>query len=205
MNPRTSLKAVAISSLVAALFLISACDSGRDETARRDTPTASKDAATTGGQPAASQGQSGAPPAADQKASSAPSASTGGAAGGTGAGAQPGAATDATTAGAATGTAAGSPGSSSGATQVAAAGDPGAMIKKYNCVACHTIDKKLVGPAYKEVAAKYKGEAGAADKLVEKVKKGGSGVWGAIPMPPNPTVPDGDVRAMVDWILAGAN
>jgi cytochrome c len=79
------------------------------------------------------------------------------------------------------------------------------MIKKYNCVACHTIDKKLVGPAYKEVAAKYKGEAGAADKLVEKVKKGGSGVWGAIPMPPNPTVPDGDVRAMVDWILAGAN
>lgn len=79
-----------------------------------------------------------------------------------------------------------------------------AMAKKYNCTACHAVDKKLIGPAYKDVAAKYKGDAGAAAKLVEKVKKGGSGVWGAVPMPPNPAVPDADLKALVDWILAGA-
>jgi len=78
------------------------------------------------------------------------------------------------------------------------------MAKKYNCTACHAVDKKLIGPAYKDVAAKYKGDAGAAAKLVEKVKKGGSGVWGAVPMPPNPAVPDADVKALVDWVLAGA-
>jgi cytochrome c len=78
------------------------------------------------------------------------------------------------------------------------------MAKKYNCTACHSVDKKLVGPAYKDVAAKYKGDAAAAGKLAEKVKKGGSGVWGPVPMPPNAAVPDGDVKALVDWILAGA-
>ncbi|MDQ2929072.1 MAG: c-type cytochrome [Pseudomonadota bacterium] len=79
-----------------------------------------------------------------------------------------------------------------------------AMAKKYNCTACHSIDKKLIGPAYKDVAAKYAGDAGAAAKLVAKVKAGGSGVWGPVPMPPNAAVPDADVNALVAWILAGA-
>jgi cytochrome c len=76
------------------------------------------------------------------------------------------------------------------------------LIKKYGCSACHSNDKKVVGPAYVEVAAKYKGDAGAAAKLAEKVKKGGSGVWGQVPMPPNPTVPDADLKTMVTYILA---
>lgn len=75
------------------------------------------------------------------------------------------------------------------------------LIKKYNCTACHQNDKKLVGPAYQEVAAKYKGDAGAAAKLAAKVKAGGSGVWGAVPMPPNPQVPDADLKTMVTYIL----
>jgi cytochrome c len=75
-----------------------------------------------------------------------------------------------------------------------------ALAKKYNCLACHQVDKKVVGPAYKEIAKKYKGQNVAA-KLMEKVKKGGSGAWGPIPMPPNPTVPDADLKKLVDWIL----
>ena len=75
-----------------------------------------------------------------------------------------------------------------------------ALAKKHNCTACHAIDKKLVGPAYKDVAAKYKGQNVAA-KLQEKVKKGGQGVWGPVPMPPNAAVPDADVKTLVDWIL----
>ncbi|RPH58522.1 MAG: hypothetical protein EHM83_01475 [Burkholderiales bacterium] len=78
------------------------------------------------------------------------------------------------------------------------------LAKKYNCTACHAVDKKLVGPAYKDVAAKYKSDAAAAAKLAEKVKKGGSGVWGPVPMPPNAAVPDADVKTLVDWVLAGA-
>ena len=74
-----------------------------------------------------------------------------------------------------------------------------ALAKKYNCLACHQVDKKMVGPAYKDIAKKYS-KADAA-KLVEKVKKGGSGVWGPVPMPPNPTVPDADLKKLVDWIL----
>jgi cytochrome c len=75
------------------------------------------------------------------------------------------------------------------------------MAQKYNCLACHAEDKKLVGPSYKEVAKKYKGDAGAAAKLATKVKAGGGGVWGSIPMPPN-NVPDADIKTMVDWILS---
>jgi cytochrome c len=75
------------------------------------------------------------------------------------------------------------------------------LMKKDGCVACHAVDKKIVGPAYVDVAAKYKGDKGAAAKLVEKVKKGGSGVWGQIPMPPNPQASDADIKALVDWIL----
>jgi cytochrome c len=74
-----------------------------------------------------------------------------------------------------------------------------ALAKKYACTACHAVDKKLVGPAYKDVAAKYKGDAKAEAKLAEKVKKGGSGVWGQVPMPPNPNVPDADVAKLVKW------
>jgi len=75
-----------------------------------------------------------------------------------------------------------------------------ALAKKHNCTACHAVDKKLVGPAYKDVAKKYKGQNVAA-KLEEKVKKGGQGVWGPVPMPPNGAVPDADIKKLVDWIL----
>ena len=76
------------------------------------------------------------------------------------------------------------------------------LAKKHACFACHSVDKKLVGPAYKEVAAKYRGDAGAEAKLVDKVKKGSQGTWGQVPMPPNANVPDGDVRTLVKWILS---
>jgi cytochrome c len=76
------------------------------------------------------------------------------------------------------------------------------LLKKSGCTACHSIDKKVVGPAYVEVAAKYKGDAAAAAKLLEKVKKGGSGVWGPVPMPPNPTVSDADLKTMITYVLA---
>jgi cytochrome c len=82
-----------------------------------------------------------------------------------------------------------------------AAGDATPLLTKYNCTACHTVDKKLVGPSYKEVAAKYAGDAGAAAKLEQKVKNGGTGVWGQIPMPPN-NVPDADLKTMVEYVLA---
>ena len=76
------------------------------------------------------------------------------------------------------------------------------LAKKYACVACHTLDKKSVGPAYKEVAAKYAADKAAQAKLEDKVKKGGSGVWGQTPMPPNDKVPAGDVSALVKWVLS---
>lgn len=76
------------------------------------------------------------------------------------------------------------------------------LIKKSGCSACHQNDKKVVGPAYKDVAAKYKGDAGAAAKLAAKVKAGGSGVWGPVPMPPNAQVKDDDIKTMVSYILS---
>jgi len=75
-----------------------------------------------------------------------------------------------------------------------------ALAKKHNCLACHTVDKKTVGPAYRDIAKKYKGQNVAAT-LQQKVKKGGQGVWGPIPMPPNAAVPDADIKTLVDWIL----
>jgi cytochrome c len=75
------------------------------------------------------------------------------------------------------------------------------LMKKDGCAACHAVDKKVIGPAYQDVAAKYKGDAGAAAKLTDKVKKGGVGVWGQIPMPPNAQVSDADIKSLVDWIL----
>ena len=76
-----------------------------------------------------------------------------------------------------------------------------ALAKKHNCLACHQLDKKSVGPAYKDIAKKYKGQAGMDAKLAEKVKKGGQGVWWPVPMPPNAAVPDADIKKLVDWIL----
>ena len=77
-----------------------------------------------------------------------------------------------------------------------------AMMKKDGCAACHTIDKKLIGPPYVEVSAKYKGDKDALAKLTDKVKKGGVGVWGQIPMPPNPQVSEAEAKTLVKWILA---
>lgn len=78
------------------------------------------------------------------------------------------------------------------------------LAKKSNCMSCHTVDKKLVGPSYKDVAAKYAGKADAQKMLAEKVKKGGKGNWGEVPMPPNAAVKDADIETLVKWILAGA-
>ena len=86
--------------------------------------------------------------------------------------------------------------------QAADAGKAEALAKASGCFACHTVDKKLVGPAYKEVAAKYRNDKQAAAKLAAKVKKGSQGVWGNVPMPPNTAVPDADVNALVKWILS---
>ena len=84
----------------------------------------------------------------------------------------------------------------------AAAASPDEMLKSSGCTACHAIDKKVVGPAYKDVAAKYRGQKGAEAKLAEKVKKGGSGVWGPVPMPPNAQLKDEDIHAMVKYVLS---
>jgi cytochrome c len=84
----------------------------------------------------------------------------------------------------------------------ATAADPADLAKKSGCLACHQVDKKLVGPSYKDVAAKYAGDKTAEAKLIDKVKKGGSGVWGSVPMPPNVLVKDEDIKILVDWILS---
>lgn len=77
-----------------------------------------------------------------------------------------------------------------------------ALAQKSGCLACHSVDKKVLGPSYKDVSAKYKGQKDAEAKLVEKVKKGGSGTWGPIPMPANsPQVKDEDIKTIVKWIL----
>ena len=75
------------------------------------------------------------------------------------------------------------------------------LAQKKNCMACHAVDKKVVGPAYKDVAAKYAGQKDAVDKLAQKVMKGGAGVWGAVPMPANPQVTDAEAKQLVQWIL----
>lgn len=77
-----------------------------------------------------------------------------------------------------------------------------ALAKAKNCLACHAVATKLVGPAYKDVAKKYAGHADAAAKLEEKVIKGGSGVWGAVPMPANPQVNAAEAKKLVAWILS---
>lgn len=76
------------------------------------------------------------------------------------------------------------------------------LAKAKNCMACHTVANKLVGPSYKDVAEKYAGQKGAEDKLVQKVLKGGAGVWGPVPMPANPQVSEAEARSLVKWVLA---
>ncbi len=76
-----------------------------------------------------------------------------------------------------------------------------ALATAKNCMACHAVDKKLVGPAYKEVAAKYAGDKSAVDKLAAKILKGGSGVWGAVPMPANAQVNDAEAKKLAAWVL----
>ena len=76
-----------------------------------------------------------------------------------------------------------------------------ALAKAKNCMACHAVDKKLVGPSYKDVAKKYAGDAKAVDMLATKIMKGGSGVWGAIPMPANPQVNEADAKKLASWVL----
>ena len=83
----------------------------------------------------------------------------------------------------------------------ASAEDQTALATKSGCLACHQIEMKVVGPAYKDVAAKYKGQEGAVDMLAAKVKAGGVGTWGQIPMPPNVNVSDEDIKKIVEWVL----
>ena len=77
-----------------------------------------------------------------------------------------------------------------------------ALAKSKNCMACHSVANKIVGPAYKDVAKKYAGDKTAADKLAAKIVKGGSGVWGAVPMPANPQVSEAEARKLAAWVLS---
>lgn len=77
-----------------------------------------------------------------------------------------------------------------------------ALAKNSGCLACHTADKKLIGPSYKDIADKYRKDKGAEANLVKKVKAGGKGVWGDIPMAPNAHVKDEDIKTIVQWILS---
>jgi cytochrome c len=87
------------------------------------------------------------------------------------------------------------------ATAMAPAMADEALAKAKNCMACHAVASKLVGPAYKEVAKKYAGDKTAADKLATKIIKGGSGVWGAVPMPANPQVSEAEAKKLAAWVL----
>ena len=75
------------------------------------------------------------------------------------------------------------------------------LAKKHNCLVCHQVDKKVVGPSYKDVAAKYAGQKEAVDLLNQKVLKGGAGTWGAVPMPANPQVTEAEAKQLVQWIM----
>lgn len=79
-----------------------------------------------------------------------------------------------------------------------------ALAKKGACIACHTANNKMVGPAYKDIAKKYAGDANAPAYLAKKIRSGGSGVWGAVPMPPQASLSDAEISTLVDWVLAGA-
>ncbi|WP_188567788.1 c-type cytochrome [Undibacterium terreum] len=96
------------------------------------------------------------------------------------------------------------PSAKSASASVAASADGLALAKKYACLACHGIGNKIVGPAFKDVQNKYAAANDVENRLAAKIKAGGQGAWGAIPMPPNQQVPDADIKAIVKWIMAGA-
>ena len=77
-----------------------------------------------------------------------------------------------------------------------------ALATAKNCMACHAVDKKLVGPSYKDVAAKYAGDKSAVDKLAGKIMKGGSGIWGAVPMPANAQVNEAEAKTLAAWVMS---
>ncbi|MCW5654417.1 c-type cytochrome [Hydrogenophaga sp.] len=79
-----------------------------------------------------------------------------------------------------------------------------ALASKSACLACHAVDKKLVGPSYMDVAAKHKGQADALDKVAARIKSGGSGMYGPVPMPPQPNLKDDELKLLAAWVLAGA-
>ncbi|MGE0097942.1 MAG: c-type cytochrome [Hydrogenophaga sp.] len=79
-----------------------------------------------------------------------------------------------------------------------------ALASRSACLACHAVDKKLVGPAYKDVAARHKGQAGAHEVVAARIKSGGSGLYGPVPMPPQPHLKDDELKLLAGWILAGA-
>ena len=91
----------------------------------------------------------------------------------------------------------------SGAFALDAAGAK-ALASKSACLACHAVDKKLVGPAYKDVAAKHQGQADAVEKVAARIKSGGSGIYGPVPMPPQPSLKDDELKLLAAWVLAGA-
>jgi cytochrome c len=76
-----------------------------------------------------------------------------------------------------------------------------ASLKKNNCMACHQVERKVVGPSYKEIANKYRGQSGAADKLAKKIRAGGAGVWGPMPMPAQPHVSEIEAKKLAEYIL----
>jgi cytochrome c len=75
------------------------------------------------------------------------------------------------------------------------------LAQKKNCLACHAVDKKVIGPSYKDVAAKYAGQKDAADKLAQKIVKGGAGTWGPVPMPANTQVSEAEAKQLANWVL----
>jgi cytochrome c len=89
-------------------------------------------------------------------------------------------------------------------TVASAAAQPAGLARKGACMSCHAVDKKVVGPGFREVADRYKGQSDAEPKLVEKLRRGGSGSWGALAMPANPDLTESDARALVQWVLGGA-
>lgn len=89
-----------------------------------------------------------------------------------------------------------------GADTLAAGGDPAQkLLDAHGCSGCHALDKRVVGPSFREVAAKYADDAAASAHLAKKIREGGAGAWGQVPMPPNPHVPEADLKTLVGWVL----
>ncbi len=86
----------------------------------------------------------------------------------------------------------------------AASGNVAELARSKACLSCHAVDKRVVGPSFREIAARYKGQGGAEARLLEKLRNGGGGAWGAIPMPPSPDLAEGDAKALIRWVLGGA-